>query len=381
MNLFKPKPAIPRSQLVRQRRLQEARKRQAEARDSIQSLPKEPPVDPHAYRPVIPPLNKMPAPVYPKVQQPVNRQPAFHSAKGAPVISRNKSLGTPVKERTRNNTRRVYAYTMAATGTEIRLPTLRSLHFGWRLVSGALSLLMIALIAFFITSPSLKVSGMSFNGLQRLDSEKISSDLGVIEKRIYSLDADQMRQRLAKKYPELANVKINITLPAKVVISASERMPLLAWVVDGNTYWIDENGYIFPARGEAAPSLTVQSVVSPPMTTAADATVLEELSEEVTPIAIETPAPGELAKQMDPTVMAAILKLSTMMPEGTVLAYSDLDGLGWVDAKGWAVYIGLSMSHIDQQMMVYKAVVDELSKNGITPSMVSVEHVNAPFYR
>ena len=117
------------------------------------------------------------------------------------------------------------------------------------------------------------------------------------------------------------------------------------------------------------------------MTTAADATVLEELSEEVTPIAIETPAPGELAKQMDPTVMAAILKLSTMMPEGTVLAYSDLDGLGWVDAKGWAVYIGLSMSHIDQQMMVYKAVVDELSKNGITPSMVSVEHVNAPFYR
>lgn len=381
MNLFKPKPSIPRSQLVRLRRLQEASKRQAEARESIQNTPKEAPVNPHAYRPVIPPVSRLPDPVYRKVAQPVNKQPAFRSAKGAPVISRSKTLGTPVKERTKNGARRVYAYTMTATGTEIRLPALRSLHIGWRLASGTLSLLMVALIIFFLFSPSLKVSGMSFSGLQRLDADKITSDLGVVEKRIIALDADQMRQRLAKKYPELADVKITITLPAKVALSASERAPLLAWVVDGNTYWIDENGYIFPARGEAAPSLTVQSVVAPPIAANADATVLEELSEEVTPIAIETPAPGEMAKQMDPTIMAAILKLSTMMPAGTVLAYSDLDGLGWVDAKGWAVYIGLSMSHIDQQMMVYKAIVDELTKKGITPTMVSVEHVNAPFYR
>ncbi len=381
MNLFKPKPSIPRSQLVRQRRLLDARKRQAEARESIENTPKEMPVNPHAYRPVMPPVSRPPVPVYPKVNQPANRQPAFRSAKGAPVVSRGKSQGTPIKDRSRNNAHRVYAYTMAATGTEIRLPFLRSIHLGWRLASGSLSLLMIALIVFFLFSPSLKVSGMSYNGLQRLDSEKITSDLGVVEKRIFAIDADQMRQRLAKKYPELADVKIKITLPAKVVISASERAPLLAWIVDGNTYWVDANGYIFPARGDAAPGLTVQSVVSPPMVASADASVLEELSEEVTPVVIETPEPGELANQMDPTIMAAIFKLSTMMPTGTVLAYSDLDGLGWVDAKGWAVYIGLSMSHIDQQMMVYKAVVDKLTEQGITPSMVSVEHVNAPFYR
>jgi hypothetical protein len=52
-----------------------------------------------------------------------------------------------------------------------------------------------------------------------------------------------------------------------------------------------------------------------------------------------------------------------------------------VDSNRWAVFIGLSTARIDQQMIVYNAIVEELKKQGVTPSMVSVEHVDAPFYR
>jgi len=377
MNPFKSSSA-PRSQLLRQKRVQKAADNVMMAGQKIQNTPKEA-LDPHAFKPVIPPAPPFPASN--KVYKPAAHPVVHRSAHMPPVTSRFGAQVTPPNKSTKSSARRAYTMTMASTGTEIRLPVLAPIHIGWRLFSGALTVLMLASIGFFLFSPNMKVSGMTINGLQRLNTEEITTYLGVTNKRIYAIDAASLRRKLATDYPELANVKIQVTLPAKVSLSVNERVPMLSWTNDGKTIWVDENGFIFPARGDANPSIAVQGAGSPPQISKVHGDILQELSIEVAPAAVKTPAPEEIISQMDPTVFAAIVKLNSIMPQGTLLAYSDSDGLGWVDSNGWAVYIGLSTARIDQQMIVYNAIVEELKKQGITPSMVSVEHVDAPFYR
>jgi hypothetical protein len=377
MNPFKSSSA-PRSQLLRQKRVQKAADNVTLAGQNIHNTPKEA-VDPHAFKPVIPPAPPFPASN--KVYKPAAHPVAHHSTHLPPITSRFGAQVAPPKKSTKSSARRAYTMTMSSTGTELRLPVLAPIHIGWRLFSGALTILMLASIGFFLFSPKMKVSGMTINGLQRLNTEEVASNLGVANKRIYAIDAVSLRKKLATDYPELANVKIQVTLPAKVSLSVNERIPMLAWTNDGNTVWVDQDGFIFPARGDATPTVSVQGAGSPPLISKVKGDILQELSIEVTPGIVKTPAPEEMVSQMDPTILAAINKLNSIMPPGTLLAYSDSEGLGWVDSNGWAVYIGLSTARIDQQMIVYNAIVEELKKQGVTPSMVSVEHVDAPFYR
>jgi cell division septal protein FtsQ len=298
-----------------------------------------------------------------------------------PVTSRFGAQVAPPRKADKSSVRKAYTMTLASTGTEVRLPVIAPIHIGWRFLSGALTLLMMACIGFFLFSPQMKVSGMTIEGLQRLNTEEVAKDLGVSNKRIYAIDAAALRKKLATDYPDLANVKIQVTLPAKVKLSVNERAPVLAWIYDGKTMWIDQDGFIFPARGDATPAITVQSAGAPPLVSKVSNDILQELSSEVVPVMAKTPDPEDIISQMDATILAAISKLNGIMPPGTLLAYSDSDGLGWVDSNGWAVFIGLSTAKIDQQMVIYNAVVEELKKQGVTPSMISVEHVDAPFYR
>lgn len=377
MNPFKSS-ATPRSQLLRQKRAQKAVDNVENARQNIHNTPKEA-ADPHAFRPVMPP----PPPFKPstKVNNPTSHAIPHRVHHMPPVTSRFGAQVAPQRKVEKPSVRKAYTMTLASTGTEVRLPVIAPIHIGWRFLSGALTLLMMACIGFFIFSPQMKVSGMTIDGLQRLNTEDVAKDLGVSNKRIYAIDAAAMRKKLATDYPDLANVKIQVTLPAKVKLSVDERAPVLAWTYDGKTMWIDQDGFIFPARGDATPPISVQGAGAPPLVSKVSNDILQELSSEVVPVAAKTPDPEEIISQMDATILAAINKLNGIMPPGTLLAYSDSDGLGWVDANGWAVYIGLSTAKIDQQMVIYNAVVEELKKQGVTPSMISVEHVDAPFYR
>jgi hypothetical protein len=377
MNPFKSS-STPRSQVLRQKRAQKATENIENARQNIHNTPKEA-ADPHAFRPVMPP-----PPAFipsPRVTKPASHAVPRRVNPMPPVTSRFGAQAAPPRKAEKSSVRKTYSMTLASTGTEVRLPVLAPIHIGWRILSGALTVLMLGCIGFFLFSPHMKVSGMTIDGLQRLNTEEVAKDLGVSNKRIYAIDATVLRKKLATDYPDLANVQIQVTLPAKVKLSVNERAPVLSWTYDGKTTWIDQDGFMFPARGDATPAITVQGAGAPPLVSKVSNDILQQLSNEVAPVTSKTPDPEEIVSQMDPTVLAAINKLNGIMPPGTLLAYSDSDGLGWVDSNGWAVYIGLSTARIDQQMVVYNAIVEQLKKEGVAPSMISVEHVDAPFYR
>jgi hypothetical protein len=52
-----------------------------------------------------------------------------------------------------------------------------------------------------------------------------------------------------------------------------------------------------------------------------------------------------------------------------------------VDPNGWQVYIGKDLNQFEAKMATYQAIISELESRGIRPTLVSVEHLDAPFYR
>ena len=86
-------------------------------------------------------------------------------------------------------------------------------------------------------------------------------------------------------------------------------------------------------------------------------------------------------KQMDLDIMASALLLSEQLPKNTNLVYSESEGLGWHDSRGWDVYFGKTLDDLEMKISMYQAIIDQLEQKGITPSYVNLEYLSAPYYR
>ena len=85
---------------------------------------------------------------------------------------------------------------------------------------------------------------------------------------------------------------------------------------------------------------------------------------------------------MTPKMVAAIVTTNEYTPENTILNFDPQHGLGWHDTKrGWDIYFGMDVSNIEEKLTVYKAIKAQLKEDGISPVLISVEHLHAPYYR
>ena len=141
---------------------------------------------------------------------------------------------------------------------------------------------------------------------------------------------------------------------------------MITWQQDGQNFWIDADGVAFKPSGEGGPSITVQGSellsIKPPEG--------ENLEEE-----------GKPSQSLPVELVNAILAISQETPENTPLVYDSKYGLGWQDPRGWQVYFGKGDDQIDMKLDVYNKTWKRLKKAGISPALINVEHVHAPFYR
>jgi hypothetical protein len=298
-------------------------------------------------------------------------QPRLVEQKTAPVIpvfSRTKMpASTSVRSHTHGVRRSVY-YQVPRTGAEVRLPSVPTFKPGWKLLSGTIAALMFALILFVSLAGDLKVSKVVITGLQRLNSIEVEAALNLGDEPIVTVDTVELAKQLAYAYPELANIRVRVKMPTSVYISTYERVPLMTWATNEQVFWIDMEGYIFPPRGDVTPPLYIVSNELPPI--------------------VENPAGWNskrsskiITDQLTPAILSALRELSSRMPLQTQFVYSTQDGLGWVDTRGWAVFVGMDFTDLTVKINEYQAIADALDRQGIRPVMVSVEHVDAPFFR
>jgi hypothetical protein len=256
---------------------------------------------------------------------------------------------------------------------------------GWR----ALSLLLAGALGYALilawSSPTYRISSVNVSGLQRIAQEEVLSRLDLAGSHVFAVVPADIQAELQKHFPEFRDVRVQVNLPANVDISIIERQPQIAWLAGEDLMWVDSEGFLIPARGAAGEMLTIQADSVPayrlksPIEDPGTLKVIRDKTEF-------KPNPSALAffalpKQIEGGLLTAILQLNAWMPEEKTLLYQRQRGLGWADVRGWNVFVGQKLEKINEKMVMYETIVRELEKQGINPSLVSVEFLHAPYYR
>lgn len=278
-----------------------------------------------------------------------------------PTVVRSQSMAQVPGRQKKSRQARKRAYLPLGTpGAEIRLPAMPAVKVGWRLASGGLTLIMMIAIYALITSSNLRVGMVEVSGIERITSQDVNAVLGIFGASIFSLEPDVLQQELKAAFPEMTEVSVRAGFPARVIVEASERQPLLVWEQGDISLWVDRNGIAFRKRGEVAGLVRVRATQPPPL--------LEDES--------------RLQDQIiTPEMVQAILTMSQQAPPDTEILYDPDHGLGWQDPQGWQAFFGPNPDNMEVRLSIYLAMVGMLQERNLVPVLISVEYLHAPYYR
>jgi hypothetical protein len=303
----------------------------------------------------------------------------------SPVVTvRGRGMGQPILRQASTQTRRKYYVALDSAGAELSMPSIPMIRPGWRLLSGLLVVAMVALLIIVTSTPTFEVKAPRISGLGRISQADMEAVLDLKSQSIVTVSPAEIRDSLMKAFPELSAVAVSVGLPADVAIAVRERVPVLAWKVKDTITWIDGEGVMFGPRGDAGPLLTIQSDDNPPLAQgfpAANAAAQPTPASDTTATPVATPPVDTASQRVDSKIIEAAGLLKGQMPENSTLVYSKLNGLGWTDQRGWQVYFGLNFDDMPAKLVMYQAIVDQLTQNKITPALISVENLHAPYYR
>ncbi|MBM3152783.1 MAG: FtsQ-type POTRA domain-containing protein [Chloroflexi bacterium] len=273
------------------------------------------------------------------------------------------SMVRPASPAGKGSHRRPSDVAFSVGATHVRAPAISLPRFGPRAVSGLLALLLGFALYTLWNSATFTIAGAELNGALRIGTAEIDTALGVVGSPIFAAIPAEIEQALLEDYPELASVEVRVAFPNRIIVSVVERTPLIAWSMDAETLWIDSYGISFKERGQTEGLVVVSAGGTPPQ------------------------APVDLAGAdavppfMAPAMVQTVLSLSGHVPPGTVMVYDPVYGLGWQDGRGWLVFFGENTEDINMKLLVYEAIVGQLIREGLQPALISVEYLEAPYYR
>lgn len=282
-----------------------------------------------------------------------------------PITERRSTTRVGVPRIAPAKTKRRYQSAISMPGIELRMPaihfTSRSLQS--RLLSLAISLMLGTGLYFVWTSPVFYAAVPQVSGNVRLGAEQISSVLAVEGQPEFALVPSDLETRLRRNYPEVLSAQVILGLPNTVTVNVVERQPLISWQQPEGSTWIDESGVAFRPTGPADNLISVKASAGPP------------------PGQASTEDPIAPIPYISADLLNAIKTLAPSVPPGSTLVYDPQRGLGWSDSRGWQVYFGGDARDMPLKLQVYQALLKTLAGKGITPSLVSVQYANAPYYR
>ena len=266
-------------------------------------------------------------------------------------------------------------------------PTTRKLRISWRILSGVLIIVFISVIAVAWQSPDFHIMEVKVDGLKRIKQEEVQEILNLQGQSIFTLQPTFIQRNLFQAYPEFKNIDTIVNLSNQVLLSVTERQPLITWKTNDNILWIDEEGYLIPLRGEAGEMLTIESHHYPdfyyPSINEKDVIEISKYHQKRNnwKSPLHSMEWFKYHQQITPSLLDSILMLSALIPENKTLLYDPHRGLGWHDPHGWMIFIGFNLENIIEKWIMYEKIVSELSQRGVQPTLVSIEYLHAPYYR
>ncbi|MEX2160826.1 MAG: FtsQ-type POTRA domain-containing protein [Anaerolineales bacterium] len=278
----------------------------------------------------------------------------------ARMVARNPVIERRLAAESGREPRRRRYLKLADAGAELRLPVLPSVHVGWQAISGLAVAVCAVLLYFMATAGAFAVASVELIGANRLDANAINMALRITGSSIFSVQPDELLSVLRGQFPELEKVSVSAGFPAKVIVRVVERQPVLSWEQAGVTVWVDAAGVAFSPQGDGAGLVQVTASEAPP--------TLKE----------DQYGRHQLIR---PEMVSAIQTLAQIAPQGAPLIYDPTLGFGWQDPGGWQAYFGHDGADIVQRMAVYRSILTELAARNLTPTLISVAQLHAPYYR
>jgi hypothetical protein len=182
-----------------------------------------------------------------------------------------------------------------------------------RIAAAALVLFVgVALFVLFDADP-FYVYNVQVNGTRYLTVAEVQKASGILGYNIFFVDSRAVERTLAK-LPAIKTVRVSANIPNQVTIEMEERKPELAWLRGNEIYWIDANGFGFPARANLAELASVRDLDQ---------------------------APVKLGARVSMDVINAFWGFRRAFPDGPrVLEWSAVRGLAYTDEHGWKIYLG-----------------------------------------
>jgi hypothetical protein len=332
------KKALSRSEIIRQRRLEQLRKYQEQQVTEQRQT---------------------------RIPRPKKKKSRVKSGyRELPPITARGVVNDFAIERRQKGGKRRFNATISMPRPKVRALSLPRIHIriGWRALSFFLVLLFGTGLYLLWTLPEFRVHTAQITGNQRISANEINGTLGLDGYPIFLLTPEQIELQVLQNYPELASVDVAVALPNVVTVNVTERQPVILWQQDGGYTWIDETGTAFRPRGEVQGLILVQAIGAPPAMS----------SPEDDPSTPPQFIPEETVK--------AITALAPYVPPGTLILYHPVTGLSWTDGRGWQAVFGTSGDDTDVKIRVYQAMIDWLSQRGIRPVLINVAYPNTPFY-
>lgn len=235
-----------RSELLRQKRQQPLR---------VPVMPAKKNTPEPARQPVTNPFGKSSGnPVRPPVKQ------------AAVVTTRNYPYSTPLRQTVNSPVRRKI-YHVNGNGVETRLPSLPMIHFSWQWVSGFMTVVLVTIVLLMIYLPVFEVKQVQVVGIQRIALADVQNVVLTATDSIFTLDRQKVIKAVGLTFPELTNIDLQVDASGLLIVTVTERQPVLVWNAGSFSYWIDSEGVLMDPIGEPGSLLTINSDCGIPLIT------------------------------------------------------------------------------------------------------------------
>ncbi|MEO1286599.1 MAG: FtsQ-type POTRA domain-containing protein [Chloroflexota bacterium] len=227
--------------------------------------------------------------------------------------------------------------------------------FNWRIVSGFMILLLSGVLALFFYSDAFYVSNIRVGGVNYMTVEEVFTYSRVANWHIFWITPEMVSENV-EEYASVADASVRIGWPPNMVtITVEEREPALIWEQNGVAVWVDVQGNVMDMRDERAD--LVRIIVEDPF--------------------IEGPL-GD-SNGLDSDIVFGLLQLHDLRPDITAWRYDPVDGLGWRNANGWDVWLGIG-TDMDEKMRIYEVLSEQLIARGIQPGQLNIVDTDNPYY-
>ncbi len=197
----------------------------------------------------------------------------------------------------------------------------------------AMLLAIAGLLALFLlfTDPRFTIEQPAVAGNQYLDPAEVIRKSGLDQSNIFLIHADEIARRLSL-IPQVKEAHLRLGLPNRAMISIVEREPILNYVREGETFWVDEEGHVFPAN---------------------------EFRLDL-PVLLDDDDSASLdGSHLPPALTQAIAFLHVSLPEMNEFRYRNDYGLYFITPEGWRVMLGDSEG-MEQKLSLWQSVRQQL---------------------